>query len=46
MERCGSPFLGLDPDFWQQMEACYRPLLDGRAGPAHAAGPGAVPASA
>ncbi len=28
MERCDSPFLGVDTaDFWRQMEACYRPLL-------------------
>jgi hypothetical protein len=29
MEPCPSPFLGLDTiNFWRQMEACYRPLLD------------------
>jgi hypothetical protein len=28
MERCGSPFLGLDTaDFWAQMERCFRPVL-------------------
>jgi hypothetical protein len=28
MERCASPFLGVDSaDFWRRMEACYRPLL-------------------
>jgi hypothetical protein len=28
MERCGSPFLGLDSaGFWEQMERCFRPLL-------------------
>jgi predicted metal-dependent hydrolase len=27
MERCGSPFLGLDQEeFWQQMERCFQPL--------------------
>jgi hypothetical protein len=29
MTRCGSPFLGLNSnDFWNQMEACFRPLLE------------------
>ena len=29
MERCGSPFLGLDAAaFWAQMERCFRPLLE------------------
>jgi hypothetical protein len=29
MAPCGSPFLGLDATaFWQQMERCFRPLLD------------------
>ena len=28
MERCGSPFLGLDAAaFWAQMERCFRPVL-------------------
>ncbi len=28
MEGCGSPFLGMDTaQFWRQMEACFRPLL-------------------
>jgi predicted metal-dependent hydrolase len=28
MERCGSPFLGLDSvRFWQEMERCFTPLL-------------------
>jgi hypothetical protein len=32
MERCGSPFLGLDvADFWRQMERCFRPLLESAA---------------
>src|SRR5262245_52901974 len=29
MEACGSPHQGLDSTkFWQQMEACFRPILE------------------
>ena len=29
MQRCGSPFLGLDvAAFWRQMERCFEPLLN------------------
>jgi uncharacterized protein len=29
MKPCGSPFLGVDTDdFWNQMEVCFRPLLE------------------
>ena len=32
MEPCGLRLLGLDlVDFWRQMEACYQPLLSGKA---------------
>jgi hypothetical protein len=32
MAPCGHRFLGLDvPGFWAQMEACFRPLLNGGA---------------
>lgn len=35
MERFASPYCGLDiPDFWQQMERCFAPLLDQQGPPA------------